>query len=195
MTPAPPIGLSYVASAAEASGHEVAVVDLLVAGDGEGALRRALRTHRPEVVGISVRNIDSCSKQRPAWQMGDVTRHIENVRESGERALARPRARRDRVYCSYPGIEGAKLRCLCLAKTPSVSRNDEAEGARRRAGTLIVSGVGSELRRPRTRTCCDRERGHTIAACGDPRFNGRAGFRRLRANRSDGEGHRSADAR
>ena len=51
LTPAPPIGLSYVASAAAASGHEVAVVDLLVAGDGESALRRALRTHRPEVVG------------------------------------------------------------------------------------------------------------------------------------------------
>ncbi len=83
LTAAPPIGLSYVASAASASGHDVAVVDLLVAGDGEGALRRALRVHRPEVVGISVRNIDSCSKQRPAWQMGDVMRHIELVRESG----------------------------------------------------------------------------------------------------------------
>lgn len=83
LTAAPPIGLSYVASAARASGHDVAVVDLLVAGDGEGALRRALRVHRPEVVGISVRNIDSCSKQRPAWQMGDVMRHIELVRESG----------------------------------------------------------------------------------------------------------------
>jgi len=83
LTAAPPIGLSYVASAAEASGHDVAVVDLLVAGDGERTLRRALREHRPEVVGISVRNIDSCSKQRPAWQMGDVTRHIEIVRESG----------------------------------------------------------------------------------------------------------------
>jgi len=83
LTAAPPIGLSYVASAAEVAGHDVAVVDLLVAGEGEGALRRALRAHRPEVVGISVRNIDSCSKQRPASQVGDVKRHIELVRESG----------------------------------------------------------------------------------------------------------------
>lgn len=83
LTAAPPIGLSYVASAAEASGHDVVVVDLLVAGDGEGALRGALRTHRPEVVGISVRNIDSCSKQRPASQVGDVKRYIEIVRSSG----------------------------------------------------------------------------------------------------------------
>jgi len=83
LTPAPPVGLSYVASAAEAAGHDVHVVDLLVAGDGERALRRALREHRPEVVGISVRNIDSCSKQRPAWQMGDVTRHVAIVRECG----------------------------------------------------------------------------------------------------------------
>jgi len=31
-----PIGSSYVASAADASGHDVVVDDLLVAGDGEG---------------------------------------------------------------------------------------------------------------------------------------------------------------
>jgi len=83
LTAAPPIGVSYVASAAEACGHDVAVADLLVEGDGEGALRRALAEHRPEVVGISVRNIDSCSKQRPASQVGDVRRHIQIVRESG----------------------------------------------------------------------------------------------------------------
>ena len=83
LTAAPPIGLSYVASAARAAGHEVAVLDLLVAKDGDHPLRRALRTHRPDVVGISVRNIDSCSKQRPAWQVEDVARHIGIVRESG----------------------------------------------------------------------------------------------------------------
>jgi radical SAM superfamily enzyme YgiQ (UPF0313 family) len=84
LTAAPPIGLSYVASAAQAAGHDVAVIDLLVADDGEGQLRRALREHQPEVVGISVRNIDSCSKQRPAWQVGDVARHIETVRKFGD---------------------------------------------------------------------------------------------------------------
>lgn len=59
------------------------MVDLLVAEDGERTLRRALREHRPEVVGISVRNIDSCSKQRPASQVEDVTRIIDVVRGSG----------------------------------------------------------------------------------------------------------------
>jgi radical SAM superfamily enzyme YgiQ (UPF0313 family) len=83
LTAAPPVGLSYVATAARDAGHDVEVVDLLVAEDGERPLRRALHEHRPDVVGISVRNIDSCSKQRPAWQVGDATRHIEIVRESG----------------------------------------------------------------------------------------------------------------
>lgn len=83
LTAAPPVGLSYVATAARDAGHEVALVDLLVADDRDGALRRAVRERRPEVVGISVRNIDSASKQRPGWQMGDVARHIETVRASG----------------------------------------------------------------------------------------------------------------
>ena len=87
LTAAPPVGLSYVASAAKDAGHDVSVVDLLVADDDKLTLRRALNEHRPDVVGISVRNIDSCSKQRPASQASDATRYIEIVRESGNAVI------------------------------------------------------------------------------------------------------------
>lgn len=83
LTAVPPVGLAYVATAAKAAGHDVAVVDLLVAGSGEGSLDRALYEHRPEVVGFSVRNLDSCSKQRPASQVEEVARQIEIVRAAG----------------------------------------------------------------------------------------------------------------
>lgn len=81
LTAAPPIGLSYVATAAADAGHRVVIVDLLANGDGDAALRRALRKHRPDVVGLSVRNIDSAAKQRPIWQLEDVSRQVATVRE------------------------------------------------------------------------------------------------------------------
>lgn len=76
LTAAPPIGLSYVATAAADAGHGVVIVDLLTNGEGEAALRAALRRYRPDVVGLSVRNIDSACMQRPAWQIEEAARQI-----------------------------------------------------------------------------------------------------------------------
>lgn len=82
LTTAPPIGLAYVATATADAGHRVVIVDLMLDGDGETTLRRALRKHRPDVVGLSVRNIDSAAKQRPAWQIDEVARQVATVRET-----------------------------------------------------------------------------------------------------------------
>ncbi len=61
-----PIGLSCVATALEAAGHEPWIVDLN-AGDDEplAILERALERHQPEVVGLSIRNIDSTMLKAP----------------------------------------------------------------------------------------------------------------------------------
>lgn len=80
MEPAPPIGLSYVATATEQAGHEVRFVDLMVSGDPEDELRGALREFHPEVVGISVRNIDNVVAQRTSWQLNEVGTIIAMVR-------------------------------------------------------------------------------------------------------------------
>lgn len=53
-----PMGLGCVAAAAQRAGHEVKFVDLLTADDFEQDLRRSIAEFRPEVIGVSVRNID-----------------------------------------------------------------------------------------------------------------------------------------
>jgi radical SAM superfamily enzyme YgiQ (UPF0313 family) len=72
LEPTAPIGLSYVATATRAAGHDVRFLDLMVSRDPHGDLRRALAEFEPEVVGISVRNIDNVVAQR-------VTRHLDEL--------------------------------------------------------------------------------------------------------------------
>lgn len=57
--PVVPNGLACVASALDAAGHEVQFLDLCFAKDPTGAARNASRRFNPDVIGVSVRNIDN----------------------------------------------------------------------------------------------------------------------------------------
>jgi len=57
--PVVPNGLACVASALDAAGHDVRFVDLCFAGNPIATAKRALREHDPEIVGVSIRNIDN----------------------------------------------------------------------------------------------------------------------------------------
>jgi radical SAM superfamily enzyme YgiQ (UPF0313 family) len=57
--PVVPNGVACVASALDHAGHDVRVLDLCFARDPHGAARRAAKDFRPDVIGLSVRNIDN----------------------------------------------------------------------------------------------------------------------------------------
>jgi radical SAM superfamily enzyme YgiQ (UPF0313 family) len=57
--PVVPNGLACVASALEAAGHDVRFADLCFERDPIAATTRAVRGHNPEIVGVSIRNIDN----------------------------------------------------------------------------------------------------------------------------------------
>ena len=57
--PVVPNGVACVASALDAAGHDVRVLDLAFARDPHGAARDAARAFAPDVLGLSVRNIDN----------------------------------------------------------------------------------------------------------------------------------------
>jgi radical SAM superfamily enzyme YgiQ (UPF0313 family) len=59
--PVAPLGLCYVATATADAGHDVTVLDLCFAADAETAVADAVAAARPEVVGISMRNVDNCA--------------------------------------------------------------------------------------------------------------------------------------
>jgi radical SAM superfamily enzyme YgiQ (UPF0313 family) len=77
---APPIGVCYVASAAEAAGHEVHVLDLCFLRDISEALEAAIREYPPDVVGLSVRNIDNVNLLFPVSYLPEVAQIAKEIR-------------------------------------------------------------------------------------------------------------------
>ena len=59
--PVAPIGLAYVAAAIKKAGHNVSILDLCFSDAIEGAIKDEIKAYNPEVIGISIRNIDNVS--------------------------------------------------------------------------------------------------------------------------------------
>ena len=75
-----PIGLDYVAGAAEAAGLEVEVLDLALAEDPDAALRRYFRDRRPDLVGLTLRNADDCFWPSAEWFVPTLSETVRQVR-------------------------------------------------------------------------------------------------------------------
>jgi len=72
--PAPvmPYGACLVAEAAEREGHRVRLLDLMFQRDPFKALKAALQDFSPDVVGLSVRNLDNNDMQAPVAFVAEV---------------------------------------------------------------------------------------------------------------------------
>ncbi len=80
LLPAPPIGLSYVASATADAGHQVDFIDLLLTDSGLLCLQQRLQDFAPDVVAISVRNIDNVIHQRLLTHLDELGRQTSVIR-------------------------------------------------------------------------------------------------------------------
>lgn len=78
---APPIGLSYVASAAEDAGHDVRVLDLCFRKNIRRDMENALRGFCPEAVGISIRNIDNVNLLHPVDYLPEAEKMVRHIRK------------------------------------------------------------------------------------------------------------------
>jgi radical SAM superfamily enzyme YgiQ (UPF0313 family) len=67
-----PLGLCSVASSLEAAGHAVRVLDLCFAADPAAEIARAIAADRPRLVGVSIRNLDTCNGFQPHFLIDDV---------------------------------------------------------------------------------------------------------------------------
>jgi radical SAM superfamily enzyme YgiQ (UPF0313 family) len=71
-----------LATALDRAGHEVELLDLTFARDPAARVNAALRRRRPDVVGITVRNIDNCNFERPVF-------YLDEIRDSVVRTIRR----------------------------------------------------------------------------------------------------------
>jgi len=81
MLAAAPIGLCYVATAIEAAGHSVKVLDLCFSGKKNVSdTRNAIQSFKPETIGVSVRNIDNVNMLHPISYLRDAVDLINEIR-------------------------------------------------------------------------------------------------------------------
>jgi anaerobic magnesium-protoporphyrin IX monomethyl ester cyclase len=77
---APPIGAACVATAAAAAGHDVRLLDLCFARDRDKELAQATASFNPEVVGLSIRNLENVNLLHPVSYVDDARRVVDAVR-------------------------------------------------------------------------------------------------------------------
>jgi hypothetical protein len=85
--PAIPVGLCTVASATARTGHEVNVLDLAFSKQpGKDTLHR-VRKEQPDVVGVTIRNIDNCNFELPHFYLPEIRDEVvKSVREAAPNA-------------------------------------------------------------------------------------------------------------
>jgi len=67
-----PLGLNCVAVATRNAGHVVHLLDLMGAGDNSKSIQETVRMFRPDVIGVSVRNIDNQQMAAPRFFLDPV---------------------------------------------------------------------------------------------------------------------------
>ena len=67
-----PLGAALVAAATRRAGHDVLLLNLMFEGDTQSAIQNCLEGFRPEVIGISVRNIDDQNMADPKFLLPGV---------------------------------------------------------------------------------------------------------------------------
>jgi radical SAM superfamily enzyme YgiQ (UPF0313 family) len=75
-----PVGLALVAAATRWAGHDVRFLDLMHEANPQEAVRRAVAEVGPEVIGISVRNIDDQAREDPRLLIRQVRSVVEECR-------------------------------------------------------------------------------------------------------------------
>ena len=78
--PVLPLGMACVAASAHNAGHEVQTVNLMMQKDVRTPIAQAIKTFSPEVIGISVRNIDDQFMETPTFLLDSVRNIVSDCR-------------------------------------------------------------------------------------------------------------------
>lgn len=70
--PVMPVGLCVVASSLHAAGHVVRVLDLTFSSDPQRELREVLGRFTPQLIGVTIRNLDNCNFEVPHFYLPEL---------------------------------------------------------------------------------------------------------------------------
>lgn len=78
--PVPPLGLEHVAAAIDRAGHASEILDLCFSGDPLSSVDTVIGSFNPDLVGVSVRNIDTVLYQSNVFFLDEVREVIRHIR-------------------------------------------------------------------------------------------------------------------
>ena len=82
--PTLPLGLACVATATQRAGHQVKLVNLLSKKDSSEVIRESTEAFQPDIIGISVRNIDDQSMVDTQFLLDQVKGVVTDCRDNTE---------------------------------------------------------------------------------------------------------------
>jgi radical SAM superfamily enzyme YgiQ (UPF0313 family) len=85
--PVLPLGLACVAAAVQGAGHEMQMLNLIMQTDTRQALKEAIVGFNPEIIGISVRNIDDQNMENPKFLLEPVKDVISSCRKFSDATI------------------------------------------------------------------------------------------------------------
>lgn len=88
LEPPLPLGLACVAASTEKARHEVLLVQLTSDSGAEGEIEKLIEEHRPDVIGISVRNIDNQNMQNPRFLLPACAELVKSCRRVSRACIA-----------------------------------------------------------------------------------------------------------
>jgi len=78
--PVPPIGLEYVASSLEERGHQTTILDLCFSENVIEDIDKGIVSFRPDIIGITVRNIDTVLFHTNEFFLDDIKKVIDHIK-------------------------------------------------------------------------------------------------------------------
>jgi len=85
--PPMPLGLASVIGQIDESRHEIKVLDFMFADDPEGELKAALSEFEPDIVGVSIRNLDNQCYLNPEYLLPDAKQAVEICRTGSDATI------------------------------------------------------------------------------------------------------------
>jgi radical SAM superfamily enzyme YgiQ (UPF0313 family) len=76
-----PLGVALIATSVRRAGHSVRVLDLMESSDPWSSARDAIEEFRPDLIGVSVRNVDNQSMTDPQFYLEQVRDLVIHCRE------------------------------------------------------------------------------------------------------------------
>ncbi len=82
-----PLGAACINGMLRQAGHESRLLDLCFERNVPGAIRKAVRGFKPDVVGLSIRNLDNCSFHHPRAYCDGDREIVDAIRQSTDATI------------------------------------------------------------------------------------------------------------